>query len=96
MKQQVYNHLPPISKTIKVRQTRYAGHCWRSMDELISDVLQCIPTHGCANVSQPARTYLHQFCAETECSLEDLQGTIDDRDGWRERERESGKSVLLT
>ena len=32
-------HLPPITKTIKVRQTRYAGHCWRSKDELISDVL---------------------------------------------------------
>ena len=25
--------------TIKIRRTRHAGHCWRSMDELISDVL---------------------------------------------------------
>ena len=36
---QLYGHLPPIMKTIQVRQTRYAGHCWRSRDELISDVL---------------------------------------------------------
>ena len=39
-KQQLYGHLPPITKTIKVRRTRHAGHCWRSRDELISDVLQ--------------------------------------------------------
>ena len=36
---QLYGHLPPITKIIKVRQTRHAGHCWRSRDELISDVL---------------------------------------------------------
>ena len=26
-KQQLYGHLPPITKTIKVRWTRHAGHC---------------------------------------------------------------------
>ena len=36
---QLYSHLPPITKTIQVRRTRHAGHCWRSKDELISDVL---------------------------------------------------------
>ena len=35
-KQQLYNHLPPISQTIQVRQTRQAGHFWKSKDELIS------------------------------------------------------------
>ena len=38
-KQQLYGHLPTITKTIQARQTRYAGHCWRSEDELISDIL---------------------------------------------------------
>ena len=33
---QLYGHLPPITKTIQVRRTRNAGHCWRSKDELIS------------------------------------------------------------
>ena len=32
---QLYGHLPPITKTIQVRRTRHAGHCWRSGDELI-------------------------------------------------------------
>ena len=34
---QLYGHLPPIMKTIKVRRTRHAGHCWKSKDELIND-----------------------------------------------------------
>ena len=40
---QLYGHLPPIMKTIQVRRTRHAGHCWRSRDELISDVLLWTP-----------------------------------------------------
>ena len=45
-KQQLYGHLPPIAKTIKVKRTRHAGHCWRSRDKLISDVLLWTPSHG--------------------------------------------------
>ena len=37
-KQQLYDHRSSISKTIQIRRTRYAGHCWRSNDKLISDV----------------------------------------------------------
>ena len=40
---QLYGHLPPIMKTIQVRRTRHAGHCWRSRDELISNVLLWTP-----------------------------------------------------
>ena len=52
---QLYGHLPPITKTIQVRRTRHAGHCWRSKDELISDVLLWTPTYGCAKAGRPAR-----------------------------------------
>ena len=38
-KHQLYSHLPSITKTIQVRRTRHAGYCWRSRDELISNVL---------------------------------------------------------
>ena len=34
---QLYGHLPPTTKTIQVRRTRHAGHCWRSRDELIRE-----------------------------------------------------------
>ena len=36
---QLYSHLPPIMRTIQVRRSRHAGHCWRSRDKLISGVL---------------------------------------------------------
>ena len=45
-KQQQYGHLPPIMKTIKVRQIRHAGHYLRSKDELIIDIFQWTPSHG--------------------------------------------------
>ena len=53
---QLYGHLPPITKTIQVRRTRHAGHCWRSTDELISDVFLWTPTYGRAKAGRPART----------------------------------------
>ena len=55
---QLYGHQPPITKTIQVRRTRHAGHCWRSRDELISDVLLWTPTYGQAKAGRPARTYI--------------------------------------
>ena len=48
--QLLYDHLPPISKTIQIRQTRHAQFCWRSKDKLISDVLLWILSHGQARV----------------------------------------------
>ena len=45
---QLYGHLPPVTKTIQVRRTRHAGHCWRSRDKLISDVLLWTSTYGWA------------------------------------------------
>ena len=55
---QLYGNLPPITKTIQARRTRHAGHCWRSRDELISDVLLSTPTFGRAKAGRPARTYI--------------------------------------
>ena len=75
-------------KTIQVRQTRHAGHCWRSKVELISYILLWTSSHGQAKAGQPAKTYIQQLCADTGCSLEDLLGVMDDRDGWRERVKE--------
>ena len=81
-------HLPPITKTIQVRRTRHAGHCWRSKDELISDVLLWTLTYGQAKVGRSARTYIQQLCEDTGCSTEDLPKAMSDRDEWRERVRD--------
>ena len=84
---QLYGHLPPISWTLQIRWTRHAGHCWRSKDELISDMFLWPPSHEQASVRQPVRTYLQQLCMDTGC-LEDLPKAMDDSEG------ESGKSML--
>ena len=85
---QLYGHLPPITKTIQVRRTRHAGHCWRSGDELIRDVLLWIPTHGRAKAGRPARTYIQQLCEDTGCCPEDLPRAMNDREEWRKRVRD--------
>ena len=80
---QLYGHLPPITKTIQVRRTRHAWHCWRSRDELISDVLLWTPTYG-----RPARTYIQQLCEDTGYSPEDLPEAMNDWEKCRERVRD--------
>ena len=87
-KHQLYGHLPPITKTIHVRRTRHARHCWRSREELISDVLLWTPTHGRAKAGRPARTYIQQLYEDTGCSPEDLPEAMNDREKCRERVRE--------
>ena len=87
-KHQLYGHLPPITKTIQARQTRHAGHCWRSRYELIGDVLLWIPTYGRAKAGRPARTYIQQLCEDTGCSPEDLPEAMNEREKWRERVRD--------
>ena len=85
---QLYGHLPPVTKTIQARRTRHAGHCWRSRDELIRDVLLWTPTHGRAKAGRPARTYIQQLREDTGCCPEDLPRGMNDREKWRERVRD--------
>ena len=69
-------------------QQWHAGHCWRSRDELISDLLLWTPTHGRAKAGRPARTYIQQLCEDTGCCPEDLPEAMNDREKWGERVRD--------
>ena len=85
-KQQLYGYLLPIRKIIKIRRSRYGGHCYRSKDQLISDVLLWTPLQGRARVVQPARTYIQKLSTDTGCNQEELPGVMlaaryDDYDG---------------
>ena len=84
-RRQLYGYLPPIMKTIQVR---HAGHCWRSKDELVSDVLLWTPTYGQAKAGRPAQTYIQQLCDDTGCNPEDLPEAMNDREKWREMVRD--------
>ena len=87
-KHQLDGHLRPITKTIQVRRTRHAGHCWRRRDELISNVLLWTPTYGRAKAGLPSRTFIQQLCEDTGCSREDLPEAMNDREKWREGVRD--------
>ena len=64
----------------RIRQTRHAGHCGRSEDELICDIFLGIPTHECTCVGWAVKNYIHQLCLDTRCCLEDLPRVMTQRD----------------
>ena len=80
------------SHKIPAVRTRHAGHCWRSKDDLKSDVFLRTPSHGQPSIGPSATTYPQQLCTDTGCSLEDLLEAMADRDEFRE----TGKSVLVS
>ena len=87
-RRQLYGHLPPITKTIQARRTRHAGYCWRSKDEIVSDVLLWTSAYGQSKAGQPARTFIQELCDDTGCYPEDLPKAMNDRETWRERVRD--------
>ena len=66
-------------------------HCWRSKEELISDVLQWTPIHGHTSVSWATRTYISSVQTLDVIWRICLEGRMIGTDG----EWELGKSVLL-
>ena len=87
-KQQQYGHIPHITKTIQIRRTRHAGHCWRSRYKLLSDVLVWTPPDCQAKAGRPFRNYIQQLIEDTGCIPEDLSKAMNDREMWRERVRD--------
>ena len=85
IKQQLYSHLPLISQTIQARRLQHDGYCWWSNDELISNIFSWICTWMCQ--WWPTCKDLHQLFVNVRCSLHDLLGVMDYRDGWWERVR---------
>ena len=83
-KLQLYGLLPPIPQFIQIKRTRHVGHCWKSKEALIIDVLLRIPLNGCASLGKPTRNHLQQLCTDTGCRLEDLPEAMDDRDEWQD------------
>ena len=81
---------PPTSyyKTIQVRRTKHVGHCWRSKNDLISDILPWTSSHGRAKAGRRGRNYIQQLCAETGYSLKTSWEQCTIETGMQERARE--------
>ena len=83
--EELYGHIPPISKSLQQHRMRFAGHCWRSKEELAGDVLLWKPTHGHQARGRPKKTYIDQLMDDIGCRLEELPTAMEDRERWRER-----------
>ena len=67
---EIYNNIPKIINSIREQIIRFAGHCWRSKNELVSDVLLWTPKHGQRSRDRPAKTFVDQMVEDTECEVE--------------------------
>jgi len=87
-KRELYGNLLPISTTLKDRRLRFAGHCHRSKDELVSDLILWQPKHGKRTPGRPSRTFIDQLADDIGCARDDLPALMNDRMAWRERVNE--------
>ena len=78
----------PLTSHLKKHPSKTNKTCGSMLEKQGQiNVLQWTPTHGCTSVGWPVKTYLHQLCVDIRYSLEELSVMLDERDGWRERER---------
>ena len=84
-KECLYGNLVQITSVIKERRTRFAGHCYRSEDEVVSDLILWTNKHCKAKVGPPSKTYTKQLTEDADCQLEDLPRAMENREYWRRR-----------
>ena len=81
----LYGNIPKVSDIIREWRTRFAGYCWRSKNELASDLW--IPKHGYSQVGRPCKSYISQLAVDTQMQIEDLKNAMEDQNVWRQRVR---------
>ena len=79
----LYGNIPTLSKTIRERRTRFAGHCFRSENEIISGVLMWMPAHGFTKRGRPKRNYIKQLTDDTGLTVEEAKTAMKDRNIWK-------------
>ena len=87
-KPQLYGHLPPISKTIQIRRTRYVGRCWGSNNEIF---------HMYVQVLDKQQELIYNSSVQTQYVVKKTSGSYRwKRQMARERERERGGEFAQT
>ena len=74
---------PRISSIIRERRTRFAGHCFRRKEELVSDALLWDPKHGTSKVGRPVKTHPKLLTEHTGVQFADLPNAMENRELWR-------------
>ena len=63
-----------LSTTVIESRMRFAGHCYRSKDELVSELLLWVPRHRRTNVGRPKKTYFQQLVEDAGCETANTNG----------------------
>ena len=82
---ELYGNIPPITTSIRQQRIRFAGHCWRSKEELAADLKLWMPSRVKRSLGRPRKTYIDQLVENSRCRAEDLATAVSDREEWRER-----------
>ena len=76
---ELYGDLSPISTSLQIRRLQFSGHCWRSKNETVSQLLLLEPNHGRRSRGHPASTFIDQPVSDTGLSRQDLASVIANR-----------------
>ena len=82
--QELYGKVPKLTETIRERRVRFSGHCLRSREEVIHQLLLWEPSHGKRSRGRPAKTFIDQLTGDTGIESDELKTVMEDRDGWKE------------
>ena len=77
--------LPPISASLQIRRLQFSGHCWRSKNETVSQLLLWEPKHGMHSKGAPSNNQQHLLTnlkSDTSLLRQDLASVIANRREW--------------
>ena len=83
---ELYGNLPLLSSTIRQRRLRFAGHCFRAENQLVTNLLFWSPNLGRRGQGAGFKTYPKQIQEDTNLLNEnEIKGLMADRNLWRQR-----------
>ena len=77
---QIYGNIPPISTTVATRRARFAGHCMRASNQVISTIMPWREQQ--AKRGRRPLTFLDTVARDTDMDLKDLRAVMLDRGVW--------------
>ena len=85
----LYTGLPRISTTIREGCLWFSGHCWRSKNKVVGDLVLWEPKHGKRSIGGQASTLILLICwrltpgsPETACRQQWMTGLAGEREPW--------------
>ncbi len=79
----LYGKLPSISSTLRTRRLRFAGHCYRRLDQPVRSALFFEPPGKFKLGGQARMNFVRQLCRDTNLTKAELPSSITDLQNWK-------------